>query len=143
MVGVENITNCGEEEMAWLTNHGRNRVERMAHRFNSEILKGYGDFYVTIDLPTDVLVVITPIKSVVSSVYRFDQYRRKTAVKLYRLLKDHPEISVAKLVTAKKYFGLKDTQYRIDVNWHGTEAYWKGWDYVSTIIPKTLFKKGL
>jgi hypothetical protein len=143
MVSVDNITDCGKKEMAWLTNRGRTRVERMARRFNSEILKGGGDFYVTIDLPTDVLVVITPIGSVCSSIYRFDKYRRKAAVKLYRLLKDHPEVSEAKLVRAKRYLGLSDTQYQIDVGWHGNEAYWRGWDYVSTIIPETLFKKGL
>jgi hypothetical protein len=141
VVGVDDIRKCSKREMTWLRNRGRNKIERLAKRFNKFQIPG--DFYVSIILPTDILVCIRGIGALATTVYRFDQYRREDALKLYRKLRNHPEIEEAKLSTGKKMHHLKDNEYYIDITWHGREAYWKGRSFIETVIPKTLFRKGL
>ena len=143
MVGVEVIRECSKEEMEWLKNNGRNRIERMVKRFNKKILRGHGDFWITIDLPTDILVIAYPLGGITSRVYRFDQRRKQMAKELAERLKNVPEIARVEVTTGKEYFELKDNQYHIDATWHGTYAYWKGWEYILTIVPTHLFRKGL
>jgi len=143
MVGVENVRSCSEEEMNWLVNGGRNRIERMARRFNREILKGRGDFYISIDLPTDIIIYVESMRSGVGAVYRFDRRQREQAERLYRWFKYHPEVKTVKLTTGKEFFDLDDHSFRISVTWHGDYAYWQGWSYVETVIPENLFPNGI
>jgi len=144
MVGVESFKEVTDEELEWLKSGGRNKIERMAKRFMKIWRKG-GDFYLSIDLPTDILVCVKPKDSKVTSVWRFDHYRREQAVRLFKAIKEKAEEGdEVRITTMKEELGCGDNEIRVDVTWHGTEAYWRGWEYCfDTVVPKGLFPHGI
>jgi len=142
MVGVDSTRKCSKAEMDWLKNGGRDKIEKAAKQFNQ---KGNvpGDFYVSIMLPSDIMVSIRSIGAVAYQVYCFGFCQKMAARKLWNKLRNHPEVEEATIQTGKQLHEIADNEYYIDVSWHGDEAYWRGWQFVETVLPKNLFKKGV
>jgi len=143
MVGVQDFKEVSEEQMEWLKNGGRNRIERMARKFMKVWEKAgrRGDFYVSIDLPSDILVVAKRKGAVASSIWRFGHNKMELAQKICANLKEHhDDLETLMITNLKDYLELEsDLLIRTDVTWHGSDAYWHGLEFCDTIIPAELF----
>ncbi len=131
MVGVEDFEEVSKEQMEWLKNGGRNRIERMAKRFMKiwEKAGRSGDFYVSIDLPSDILVVARRKGAIAYCVWKFDYNKMELAQKTYEQIKEHyADLETLTITNLKDYFSLESDLIIItDVSWHGEDAYWQGW----------------
>ena len=147
MVGVADSREVSKEQMEWLKNGGRNRIERMARRFMKVWWKAgrKGDFYVSIALPSDILVVAKRQGAVASAVWRFDHDKMELAQKLYENIKEHhDDLETLTITNVKDHWGLEsDLIISTEETWHGTDAYWYGWEFCDIIIPSELFPEGI
>jgi len=146
LVGVESFKKVTDEELEWLKNGGRNKIEQMARKFMKIWQKAgkHGDFYLTIDLPTDILVCAKRKESKVTHIWRFDHYRRESAVELFKALKkEAKEGDEVRITTMREEWDCGDNEVRVDVTWHGTEAYCTGWEYCFSVVPEKLFPHGI
>lgn len=139
MVGVQSYREVTAEQIEWLKNGGRNRIERMAKRF-MKIWSGAGDFYVRITLPTDIATCAATKDSPLTKVWIFDHYRRKQAEGFFETLKKGAkEGDEVRITTMKEEMGLRDNEIMVDVTWHGDRAFQEGWEYCETVIPDGMF----
>jgi hypothetical protein len=140
MVGVEYDHEVSEAQMDWLKSGGRNKIERMADRFMKIWKKAgkTGDFFVTIFLPTDILVIARNANGI-GRISKFDYNKMKQAEELRENIKKSYSDVETLITTAKEYWALGDLAIMVNETWHGNEAQLRGWEYCSTIYPPGLF----
>ena len=145
MTSVEDEIEVTDAQMEWLKTGGRNRIERMAKRFMNVWKKAGndGDFYVSIYLPSDILVVVKRRGSNVQIALKFHWDEIERAEATYEGLKGHyHDLEILTITNIKDYFNLEGNLTIIKLSWHGQDILWQGWDYCSTIIPAKLFPHG-
>ncbi len=123
MVGVQDVHSVTPKQMLWLRRGGRERLYELFREMEEKLrrLGLLGDFYGTIWLPTDIIVVAFG-RGCVGVSWTFDEDEKDEAERFAEEIRRlNPEAEV-QVETARDHMEMEEGTIITDFTWHGDEG---------------------